>query len=193
MHVAAHTRLALARRPWIYWSLVTALAALVAFSVHDRLGAIERERGEWGATRTVLVADGPLEPGDIVATRRVELPVAALPDLALSELVKGSRMRQRAADGEVLTSFDVASRPGPASAADVGEVVVTVADPLTHSAAVGLQVRIVADGLVLAVSGRVVDVVDDVVFVAVDERDGPAVAAAARSGIVSLLYLPDPS
>jgi hypothetical protein len=193
MHVAARTRLVLARRPWIYWVLVGAVAVLVGFSVHDRLGAIERERDRWGATRTVLVADGPLEPGDVAATRRVELPVAALPDQALSDLTSGSRMRQRAADGEVLTSFDVATRPGPASGADSGEVVVAVADPLARNVVVGAAVQIAADGLLLAESGRIVQVVDDVVLVAVDERDGPVVAAAAHAGIASLLFLPDVS
>jgi hypothetical protein len=191
MHVAARARLVLARRPWIHWLFVTALAALVAVSVNDRLAAIERERDGWGTTRLVLVADGPLEAGDSVVVRRVELPTAALPDAALSDLAPDARMRQRAADGEVLTSFDVVSRPGPAAGADDGDVVVTVADPLARGVAVGTNVQIVADGLVLADSGRVVEVVDEVVFVAVDEPDGPIVAAAAQQGIASLLYLPD--
>lgn len=191
MHVAARARLVLARRPWIYWLCVAALAALVAVSVNDRLAAIERERDGWGTTRIVLVADGFHDAGDTVVARRVELPVAALPDAALSDLTPEARMRQRAADGEVLTSFDVISRPGPAAGADTGDVVVTVSDPLARSVVVGMNVQVVADGLVLADSGRVVDVVDEVVFVAVDELDGPIVAAAAHQGIASLLYLPD--
>lgn len=191
MHVAARARLVLARRPWIYWLCVAALAAIVAWSVNDRLTAIERARDGWGATRTVLVADGPLEAGDTIVVRRVELPIAAVPEAALSELTPSARMRQRAADGEVLTSFDVVSRPGPGAAADTGEIVVGVSDPLARDVAVGITVQVVADGLVLAGSGRVVEVVDDVVFVAVDERDGPIVAAAAQQGIASLLYLPD--
>jgi hypothetical protein len=191
MHVAARARHVLARRPWIYWLCVAALAALVSVAVADRLRAIERERDGWGATRTVLVADGPLEAGDPVVARRVELPVAALPDAALTELAPETRMRQRAADGEVLTSFDVTSRPGPAAGADTGDVVVAVSDPLARNVVVGTNVQIVADGLVLADSGTVTEVVDEVVLVAVDERDGPIVAAAAQQGIVSLLYLPD--
>jgi len=41
--------------------------------------------------------------------------------------------------------------------------------------------------LVLA---NITAVVDDVIFVAVDRHDGPTVAAAARQGTASLLYLP---
>jgi hypothetical protein len=191
MYVATRVRRVLARRPWIYWLCVAALAVFVAVAVGDRLDAIERQRGAWGATRTIFVADGPLEPGDTVVARRVELPVAALPDAALTDLAPDTRMRQRAADGEVLTSFDVVSPPGPAASADAGEVVVTLADPLARNVVVGMDVRVVADGLVLANSGRVTEVVDEVVFVAVDELDGPIVAAAAQQGIASLLYLPD--
>jgi hypothetical protein len=191
MHVAARARLVLARRPWIYWLCVATLAALVAMSVDDRLGAIERERNAWGATQTVFVADGPLEPGDAVAARRIELPVAVLPNAALTDLTSEARMRQRAADGEVLTSLDVVARPGPAAGADDGEIVVTVSDPLARNVVVGMDVQVVADGLVLADAGRVVEVIDEVVFVAVHEHQGPIVAAAAQQGLASLLYLPD--
>jgi translation initiation factor IF-2 len=191
MHVAVRARHVLARRPWIYWLCVAGLAAIVAVAVDDRLDAIEQERSRWGATRTVLVADGALEAGDSVVARRVELPLAALPDATLSELTPDARMRQRATDGEVLTSFDVTSRPGAAGRADAGEVVVAVSDPLARNVVIATNVQIVADGLVLADSGEVVEVVDEVVFVAVDERDGPIVAAAAQQGIAALVYLPD--
>ena len=56
--------------------------------------------------------------------------------------------------------------------------------------AIGLDVQVAADGIVLAEAAAVVDVVDDVVFVAVREADGAVVAAAAQRGIASLLYVP---
>ena len=69
-------------------------------------------------------------------------------------------------------------------------MVVALSDPLARDVVAGLDVQVTADGLVLADAARVTGVVDDVIFVAVSERDGPAVAAAAQQGIASLLYLP---
>jgi len=51
-------------------------------------------------------------------------------------------------------------------------------------------VQVSADGLGVGGVIRITGVVDDVVFVAVSERDGQTVAAAAQQGIASLLYLP---
>jgi hypothetical protein len=69
-------------------------------------------------------------------------------------------------------------------------VVVALADPLGRDVAIGLEVQIAADGIVLAGTATIVEVVDDVVFVAVAAGDGAVVAAAAQRGIASLLYLP---
>ena len=190
MHVAARARLVLARRPWIYWSVVAAFATLAAMTVHGEMATIAAERDRWGATRTVLIASRPHEPGDPIAAEPATLPVAALPDGALDEIPVGAVVRQRVADGEVLTDVDVTSRAGPASFADAGTVVVAVSDPLARNVAVGLAVQVSADGFVIADGAVVTAVVDDVVFVAVAERDGPGVAAAAQQGVASLLFLP---
>jgi len=55
---------------------------------------------------------------------------------------------------------------------------------------VGLSVQVAADGIVLAAEAAVVETIDDVIFVAVAAREAPAVAAAAHSGLATLLYLP---
>jgi hypothetical protein len=68
--------------------------------------------------------------------------------------------------------------------------VVALSDPLARDVTIGLAVQVSADGLVVADDATVTAVVDDVVFVAVRERDGPSVAAAAQQGLASLLYLP---
>ncbi len=190
MHVAARARLVLARRPWIYWLSIAMLTVVVAVAVNDRVASIDAARDEWGDLRTVVVADGQLEPGDVAVVRLAELPVAAVPDAALTDVGPDTLVRQRVADGEVLTTLDVTTRSGPASAADAGHVVVPISDPLVRHVEVGLRVRIVADGVVLADEATVVDVADDVVFVALAERLGPVVSAAAQQGIASLLYLP---
>jgi hypothetical protein len=190
MHVASRVRHVLARRPWIYWVVVTVLAGLAATAVRAELNSIATERGRWGSTQTVMVASRPHEPGDPVVARAEAVPLAALPDGALSEVADGAVVRQRVAGGEILTDLDVSSRGGPAALAEAGTVVVALSDPLARDVATGLAVQVSADGLVIAESAVVTSVVDDVVFVAVSRSDGPIVAAAAHQGTASLLYLP---
>ncbi len=94
------------------------------------------------------------------------------------------------AAGEVLTTLDVTDVVGPAALAEPGTVVVALSDPLARTVVPGLRVEVAADGLVLADSATVTDVVDDVIFVAVSRRDAAAVALAAQQGIAGLVYLP---
>lgn len=190
MHVAARARLVLARRPWIYWAVVATLAALAAAAVHGEMASIATERDRWGSTRTVMVTRHELEPGDEIAADLVTLPVAAIPERALAEAPTGARLRQRVAAGEVLTELDLTARAGPAALADQGTAVVGLSDPLARSVVAGLRVQVTSDGVVIAEDATVTGVVDDVIFVAVDPGEAPAVAAAAQQGAASLLYLP---
>ena len=190
MHVVARARLVLARRPWVYWTVIAALASTLAVVVDAQLTSLDEARHDWGATRRVLVAERRLAPGDTLAARLVDLPLAAIPPDALDELPDGARLRQRVGDGEVMTELDVTALPGPAGRATAGTVVVALSDPLSRGVTIGLNVQVAADGLVLAESATVVEVIDDVIFVAVDAPTAPTVAAAAQQGIASLLYLP---
>ena len=190
MHVAARARLVLARRPWIYWAVVATFATFAAAVVHGEMTSIAAERNSWGSTRRVLVARHQLEPGDVIVADLVELPVAALPVGSLTDEPVAAVVRQRVAAGAVLTALDVTTRAGPAALAEPGTVVVALSDPLARDVAPGLPVRVAADGVVLAESAEITDVADDVIFVAVTDRDAPAVATAAQQGIASLLYLP---
>lgn len=190
MHVVARTRFVLARRPWLYWLAVAGLAALAALTVHGRLTTLDDAEHAWGDTHTVLVATHALEPGDLIDVRSVDLPLAAVPSDALDQLPADARLLQRVAEGEVVTALDVTAQRGPAAGARPGTIVVGLTDPLSRSVTIGLSVRVVADGLVLAANGTVVEVVDDVTFVAVDPADAPAIAAAAQQGLASLLYVP---
>ncbi len=90
----------------------------------------------------------------------------------------------------MLTELDVTSRAGPAALAEPGTVVVALSDPLARDVARRAARAGGGRRLVLAETAEVTDVADDVIFVAVDDRDAPAVAAAAQQGIASLLYLP---
>jgi hypothetical protein len=190
MHVAARARLLLARRPWVYWAFVAALASLLAVAVNAEFTSLDEARRSWGSTRSVLVAARPLAPGDPIEAHPVDLPVAAIPPGALDDLPDGAQLRQRVAIGEVLTELDLTAVPGPAARAAIGTVVVALSDPLSRGVTIGLKVQVAADGLVIADSATVVEVADDVIFVAVDASAAPTVAVAAQQGIASLLYLP---
>lgn len=190
MHVAARARLVLARRPWLYWALVIAAAALVAMMVRSQLAAVDQARGEWGATRTVVVASRALEPGEPVEVERIEVPVAVVPPAALDELPADATLRQRVGVGEILTEVDISTRPGPAARAPVGTVVVAISDPLAVHIPLGSSVQIAADGLLVAEMATVTDAIDDVVFVAVAPAVAVAIAAAAHQGLATVLLLP---
>ena len=190
MHVVARARHFLARNPWVYWAIVLSFAAVVAVTIHHQLSRLDHARQEWDETRTVLVADDDLRPGDSIRASNIGLPQAAIPESALEAIPNGSQLRQHVAAGEVLVVADVTEVPGPAARADPGTVVVGLIDPLSRGVVIGLSVHVAAEGIVLASDATVVETIDDVVFVAVAVREAPAVAAAAHSGLATLLYLP---
>jgi hypothetical protein len=191
MNIGATTRRLLARHPWIWWALTLGLAVIVGLGVYGQLEAFERARSSWGETVTVAVADGDHGAGDALRSRSVAVPVAIAPPAALRERPPAdATARQRIADGEILTAVDVTGGDGPAARADPGALVVPVDDPRAGTVSIGLAVQVVADGIVVADRGRIVDVADQTVFVAVPARLAPAVAAAAQADLVTLVYVP---
>ena len=190
MHVVARARFVLARRPWVYWAVVAVLASALAAAVDVRFTSLDEARRTWGSTRTVLVTRRPLEPGDPLDVHPVDLPIAAIPPGALDDVPGDARLHQRVGIGEVLTDLDLTAVAGPAARAAPGTVVVGLTDPLSRGVSIGLEVHVAADGLVIAESATVVEMIDDVIFVAVDASAAPTVAVAAQHGIASLLYLP---
>jgi len=190
MQVAARARLFLARHPSVYWLAVAVLAATVAFGVSRRLADIDAARERWAAGRTVFVAAGDHQPGDPLDARAVELPAAAIPPSAVDQLTPDARARQHIVDGEIVVARDIMPPTGPAAGAEPGTLVVPIVDPLATDVRIGLRVQVVAEGLVLADVATVVEVDGDVAFVAVEPTSAPVVAAAARDGTASLLYVP---
>lgn len=197
MHVVARGRQFLARHPSVHWLAVAACAALAAWTVHHRVAAIDAERDAWGSARTVLVAEAALAPGEPLepdSFRSTEVPVAVAPDTAVADLPAGARLHRPVGAGEILVADDLTAAVGPAGRAEVGTVVVGFAAPdgtaRADGAAIGSAVRIVADGVVLATDGVVVDRIGSTVFVAVPEPDGASVAAAERNGSASIVYVP---
>ncbi|NND76161.1 MAG: hypothetical protein HKN44_14245 [Ilumatobacter sp.] len=190
LRAATRVRIVLARHRSIYWLGVTVLATAAGLMVKGELDALDAERAAWGRTRQVLVATADLVPDGAIDVRSADLPEAAVPTAALTSVPPGARLHQRVAAGEVLVAADLVGAGGPARHAEAGTVVVGVVDPLAPGAQVGQRVLLATDGIVVASRATVVDIVGDVIYVAVPERDGATVAAAAGSGAASLLFVP---
>lgn len=188
MNILRPLRLFFARRPWVYWAFVLVLAAGVAAGVRAQLVAVDDSKRLWADTRTIWVAADETPPGESIEAIHRELPLIAVPHNAVNELDVGTVARQHISAGEPIVIADVTVGRGPAAGARDGQVVVPISDPLLATAPVGVDVSIYADGLVLASDGLVVHVDNDVIFVAVDESDGPIVAAAAQLRSASIVF-----
>ncbi len=186
----AHLRARAARHPLIYWASVATLAAIAAHLVVARFDAAEAARRGWAESVTVLVATHDHRPGDALSTRRVELPSVAVPADVVDVLPAAAQARQFLSAGAVVERADIATIGGPASGAPADAAVVPIPVPIAAPDAVGAPVDVVADGIVLAADATVVTVDGDTLFVAVGRRAAPAVAAAARSGIAGVVFLP---
>ena len=190
MHVSVRIRVFLAHHRWIYWIVVVALAGAVGLMVHAELRKVDAARAAWGQTVSVLVADNDRVAGDRPSVERRDLPKALVPVAALRSIPAGATLRQRVTAGEVLTSTDITAAAGPVGGATTESVVVGIIDPLARGAVVGSRVRVSSEGIVLAESGEVVSLADEIVFVAVDSADAPMIAAAAQVGLASILFVP---
>ncbi len=190
MHVVVRVRRVLAIHPWIHWTLCVALAVGAGAVTHRYLGRVEEERRSWGTTQEVWTATTDLDPGDTVGAEPTDVPVALVPPDALTSPPGGAVARQRVTAGEILVDADVAPASGPAALAESGTVVVGVVDPLARGLTIGLPVQVAAEGVVLAPDATVVGLSDDVIQLAVPERDAPIVAAAAHDGRASILLVP---
>lgn len=189
MNIGARMRVLLARRPWIFWSVVVVLIAVVVSDVTGRLRSLDEARARWERTERVLVASRPLRPGDPVVADVVDLPAAAVPADAVAADPAPRIARQHVAVGEVIVTVDVDVGTGPAAGAEDGQVVVPVIDPVVPSAPVGVEVMVLSEGVVLAERARVVEADGEVVYVAVERSDAPVVAAAARLGAATIAFI----
>lgn len=181
-------RLFLARRPWVRWMCVAAIAGLAAFVVHDRMSGIDAARREWAERVSVPIATEAAAPGAPVTWAWRELPAIAVPD-GVADVPDRASARRHIGRGEIIVAADLEAGPGPAGAADAGEVVVPISDPLVTDPEVGVAVAVYSDGLVLAPAARIVHTDVDVVFVAVDASEAPIVAAAAQTRQASLGFI----
>lgn len=192
MHVAARVRHLLARRPWIYWMLVLALAAGAGLATAGAVAGIDEARRAWGQTREVVVATTDLAPGEPLAgrTERQPRPVPMVPPRSLFDAPVDGVARQHIASGEILVEADVAARSGPVALTPPGWRGVPVAEAVPTGAAIGDRVAAASGGVVLAAEGIVVGRSDAAVIVAVPEAEAAAVAHAGALGDVVLLLVP---
>ncbi len=181
-------RLGLARRPWIRWVIVVAIAGATGLTVAQQLARVDAARESWTTTQEVAVAARDHAPGDPIEMTRIELPIAALAPTAVTTPEPDARARQHIASGEVIVAADLTVGIGPAAGAADDTVVVPVSDPLVVNAPIGAAVAIYSDGLVLADSAEIVAVDLDVAFIAVDPADAPLVAAAAQLRSASIVF-----
>lgn len=188
--VAAGLRRTAARRPWIQWLVIVALAGSAAAVAHRRMAAIDAARDGWGDAVPVWVARGDAEVGEPLATTRAEAPRAMVPDGAVTFDPAGLVARQRIGPGEIVTTVDVMPLGDLASLTPDGWLVTPVDERPASGASAGERVRVVSGGFVLAEQGVVVGAIDHVTLVALPADVAPLVPAAAESGDVTLLRIP---
>jgi hypothetical protein len=192
MNHMARVRQVLARRPWLYWSAVLAVAAGLGLVVADAMTAVDDARHEWGTERAVLVATRDARPGERlsdIAARR-PLPAPMVPAAAIETAPPDAVLRQHVSAGEIVTGPDMAATAQPQALIEDGSLAVAVAERVPTGAAVGDAVAVASGGVVLAGDGTVVGVLSDAVLVAVPAAEAPAVAQAAGAGDVALLLRP---
>jgi hypothetical protein len=192
MNPVARARHVLARRPWLYWSAVLALAGLAGWTVAGAAADVEQARRAWGATREVVVATEDLVPGEPLSGH-VDVrsrPAPAVADAAVTSVPPGAMARQHVAAGETLVEADIAPAGGPQALIPTGWAAIAVAEAVPVGAAIGDRVTLVGGGVVLAAEGLVVGQATDALLVAVPADEAPPVADASSAGELALLLLP---
>lgn len=187
--IIVSTRRLLARQPWIQWTLIATVATAIAVSVHGRLGQVDVERDAWGSTRTVLVATGSIDVGDVLQVEQREVPLAMVPERAIDH-ADGLVARQRIGVGEILIDIDVVADRGPQAMTPAGWLAVPVIESPRSGALVGDRVQVASGGFVVSADAIVVGRFDDVTMLAVPADEAPLLPAAANAASLTLLLKP---
>jgi hypothetical protein len=192
MHPVARLRHVLARRPWLYWLAVLALAAAAGLVVADAAAGIDAARRSWGTTRPVAVTTVDVAPGETVSGRIAvrSVPEPMIPPDALEEVAPTAIARQRLAAGEMVMAHDVAATDGPQALIPDGWRAVAVAELVPSGAAAGDAVSVASGGILVTDDGVVVGELAEGVLVAVPSDVAATVAHAAVTGELSLLLEP---
>ena len=191
------SRLALRRRPLVYWATVVAAAAACALVVGGLTARAERAAARYGGLGPVVVAVHGLAAGDEVAAADVRIarvPHAFVPDGALSAVPEGATVLAPIYPGEAVLAERLAPEGLHGVAALLPEGTRAMAVPAGPGALrvrVGDRVDLLAtavDGSTRLVAGatRVVDTREGTVTVAVRAPEAPAVATALTQATVTL-------
>lgn len=100
-------RLALARRPWIYWLFVAGCAAIVWSTLTASQAELADQRRRWGETRRVWVAAVDIAPGDLMRSVARDYPIAMVTSRAIDDEPIGVIATTSIAAGEVLVQSDI--------------------------------------------------------------------------------------
>jgi hypothetical protein len=190
-------RMLLARRPWLYWLLVGAIAVGIVAAVAAAMGDVQRQRDAWGRTTTVFVTTRDVAVGEGLsgAVTSRDVPAAIVPPSALA--VMPIAATQRLAAGEIIVDIDVVDEQGPLALVPSGWLAIDVPladDPLDAPRPlfdVGDSAVVLADGSIIADRALIVDVASDGLAVAVP-RDVAARVAQAANQRVAVLALGRP-
>ncbi len=107
MSLLPRVRLALARRPWLYWLLVGLCAAGVWAGVAGAQAQVDDARAGWGRAQRVWVADGNVAAGQALRATAHDYPAAMVPPSALTDMPAGALAAHPVAAGEVIVAGDL--------------------------------------------------------------------------------------
>jgi Flp pilus assembly protein CpaB len=191
------SRLALRRRPILFWAFSALVATTCAVVVGGLTARAEQAAARYGGLQPVAIVQHPVAVGDELGDDdvRVErVPRAFVPAGAMTDVPEGRTVLAPLVPGEVLVADRVAPEGLRGVAALLPEDSLAMAVPSGAAAlrvAVGDVVDVLAtagDGSTRVVAGEalVVDVSDQTVTVAVGERAATAVATALTQATVTL-------
>lgn len=191
------SRLALRRRPILYWSAAALVATVCALTVGGLTARAEQAASRYGGLRPVAIVIRPLAVGDEVAADdvRVErVPRAFVPAGALTAAPVGRTVVAPLYPGETVLAERLApdGRRGVAALLPAGALAMAVpTGPSSLRLTTGDTVDVLAtagDGSTRVVAGdaQVVDVRSATVTVAVGRGQAPAVATALTQATVTL-------
>ena len=176
-------RLALARRPWIYWLFVTSCAAIVWSTLTTSQGELADQRRRWGETRRVWVAAVDIAPGDLVRSVAHDYPIAMVPASALDDEPIDVIATTPMAAGEVLVESDIAGTAD--NLLPSGWVVFALERDSTPALHPGSTVVVFGSGQRWC-DGVVVAIDEDLIEVGVPPTCADAVSVQVAGGMVVL-------
>ncbi len=183
MLLLSRLRLALARRPWLYWLFVACCAVVVWSTLAANQAKLDDQRRRWGETRRVWVAAVDIAPGDVVRSVARDYPIAMVAASAISTEPMGVIATSSISVGEVLVATDIDEKADDLLPPDW--VVFSLSNDDTPSLRQGDSVAVFGSGQRWC-DGVVVAVGDDTTDVGVPAACADAVSVQVAAGTLVL-------